>query len=159
MRFILITTLLLLSHVAHSDPLVAGSKSLGLKLGTANISTESYTVAGASINYFAIDNLSIGGAYEYWFSSGPDVSKITFESTYYVPTSDHIKPYLGLLYSRYFVEQVDDDIDAYGYRMGVAYIQSPLLFSAGIRQEKYTSDDVIFADDDATVEFIVGLSF
>ena len=43
--------------------------------------------------------------------------------------------------------------------MGVPYIQSPLLFSAGIRQEKYTSDDVIFADDDATVEFIVGLSF
>jgi hypothetical protein len=158
MRLILFTTFLLLSNLTHSASLTAGSKSVGIKLGGASIGSENYTIAGASINYFALDNLAVGAAYEYWFSGTPTVSKATAESTYYIPASAQFKPYVGLLYSRYFVED-NSDIDAYGYRVGIAYINSPMFFSAGLRQEKYTSDRAIFSNEDATGEFMIGFSF
>ncbi|PKH07262.1 ferrodoxin oxidoreductase beta subunit [Moritella sp. Urea-trap-13] len=131
---------------------------MGIKLGSASIGSEDYTVAGVSINYFALDNLAVGTAYEYWFSGKPTVSKATLESTYYLPASEQLKPYFGLLYSHYFVED-NADIDAYGYRVGIAYINSPMFFSAGLRQEKYTSDRAIFSNEDATGEFMIGFSF
>ena len=158
MRLLLLTAFLLLSNLAHSAALSAGSKSVGIKLGGASVGPENYTIAGASINYFALDNLSVGAAYEYWFSGSPTVSKITVDSTYYIPASEQLKPYFGLLYSHYFIED-NTDIDAYGYRVGIAYIKSPMFFSAGLRQEKYTSDRAIFSDNDATGEFIIGFAF
>ncbi|WP_232784227.1 ferrodoxin oxidoreductase beta subunit [Moritella sp. Urea-trap-13] len=158
MRLILLTTCLLFSNLAYSASLTASSKSLGIKLGSASIGSEDYTVAGVSINYFALDNLAVGTAYEYWFSGKPTVSKATLESTYYLPASEQLKPYFGLLYSHYFVED-NADIDAYGYRVGIAYINSPMFFSAGLRQEKYTSDRAIFSNEDATGEFMIGFSF
>lgn len=158
MRTILLTIYLLFCNVAHSAPLEARSKSIGIKLGSASIGPESYTIVGASINYFVIDNLSIGGAYEYWFSGSPSVAKTTVDSTYFIPASEQFKPYLGLLYSHYFIDD-NADINAYGYRVGIAYVNSPMFVSAGLRQEKYTSDRAVFLDDDATGEFIVGFSF
>lgn len=158
MRLLLLTTFLLLSNLSHSASLTAGSKSVGIKLGGASIGPESYTIAGVSINYFALDNLAVGAAYEYWFSGKPTVSKATIESTYYIPASAQLKPYVGLLYSHYFVDNFAD-IDAYGYRIGVAYINSPMFFSAGLRQEKYTSDRAIFSDNEATGEFMIGFTF
>lgn len=158
MKLVLLTTLLLLSNLAHAATLSASSKSVGIKLSSASIGSESYTIVGASINYFVVDNLSIGAGYEYWFSGSPSVSKLSLDSTYYIPLSEQFKPYAGLLYSRYFLENIDD-VDAYGYRAGIAYINSPMLLSAGIRQEKYTSDDVYFSDDDPTAELVIGFAF
>jgi len=127
-------------------------------LGGASIGFEEYTIAGISVNYFAVDNLSIGAGYEYWFSGSPTVSKATLESTYFIPATEQLKPYFGLLYSHYFIEKFND-IDAYGYRVGIAYIKSPMLFSAGLKQEKYGTDRASFSDNDATGEFIIGFSF
>lgn len=158
MKLALLTTLLLLSNLAHSASLSIHSKSVGIKLSSANVGQESYTIVGASINYFVIDNLSVGAAYEYWFSGTPSVSKASLDSTYYLPINEEIKPYAGLLYSRYFIENTSD-VDAYGYRAGVAYIKSPMILSAGIKQEKYTSDNASFQDEDPTAEFVVGFSF
>ncbi|MEI6896728.1 MAG: ferrodoxin oxidoreductase beta subunit [Psychromonas sp.] len=158
MKLLLITTFLLLSNLAHSAALLSGSKSLGVKLSGASIDGEYYSIAGISFNYFAIDNLSVGGSYEYWFSGSPTVYKATAESTYYVPASKTFRPYFGILYSHYFIED-DHDIETLGYRVGVAYMQEPLYFSGGIKQEYYLSDSSIFSDEDMTVEFMVGLEF
>jgi len=158
MRLLLLASLLFFTHIANSATLTAHSRNVGVKLSSASIGDEDYTVAGASFSYFVADNLSLGTAYEYWFSGSPSVSKITLDSTYFIPASEKIRPYLGLLYNHYFVGD-NSDIDSYGYRAGVAYIQEPMLLSAGIRQEKYMSDRSIFSNDDTTAEFVVGFSF
>lgn len=158
MKLLLLSTLILFCNLAHSAQFNAGTKSVGIKLSGASIGHESYTIAGVSINYFVIDNLAIGGAYEYWFSGKPSVSKTTLESTYFLPTSKAVRPYLGLLYSHYYIAD-NANIDAYGYRAGISYIKSPLLLSVGIRQEEYSSDRVIFTGNDVTGEFIIGFSF
>lgn len=161
----LLQTLLLASFVSfffnnsvYSASLTAGSKSVGIKLGSASSGSEHYTVAGASLQYFALDNLAVGAAYEYWFSGNPTISKASLQSTYYIPFTAQIKPYIGVLYSHYFVED-RSDIDAYGYRLGVAYIKSPMILSAGIKQERYTSNRPVYFDQDPKLEFMVGLSF
>ncbi len=149
---------LFFNNSANSASLFAGSKSVSIKLGTASSGNQNYTIAGASLQYFALDNLAIGGGYEYWFSGSPTISKASLQSTYYFPLEQHIKPYLGVLYSHYFVED-SSDIDAYGYRLGVAYIKSPMILSAGIKQEKYTSSNPVYFDQDPQLEFMVGFSF
>ena len=146
------------NNIAHSASLFAGSKSVSIKLGTASSGNQNYTVAGASLQYFALDNLAIGGGYEYWFSGSPTISKASLHSTYYFSLDQHIKPYLGVLYSHYFVED-RSDIDAYGYRLGVSYIKSPMILSAGIKQEKYISNNPVYFDEDPRLEFMVGFSF
>lgn len=158
MRLILLTPLLLLSSLAQSAAFSAGNKSLGIKLSSASIGAENYTIAGASLNYFIIDNLALGGAYEYWFSGKPSVSKIAIDSTYYFPTSQRLRPYLGVLYSHYFIGS-HSDIDAYGYRVGVSYLNTPMYVSIGIKQEEYSVDRAIFSNNDASGELIVGFSF
>jgi len=158
MKFLFLTILLLSSQLANSASLIAGNKSVGVKLSSASIGHENYTVAGASLHYFVVDNLALGAAYEYWFSGEPSISKASIESTYYLPIHEDIKPYLGLLYSHYFIED-HSDVDTYGYRAGIAYVKDPMLFSVGIKQEQYISDKSRFFDDDPTLEFVVGFSF
>ena len=155
---LLFTCLPLTSFLANSASLTAGSKGIGIKLGGASIGAENYTIAGLSAHFFVVDNLSAGAAYEYWFSGKPEVSKATLESTYFIPASEQIKPYVGLLYSHYFIGD-NSDLDAYGYRAGIAYIKSPLILSAGFRQEQYGSERAIFSDNDITAEFLIGYSF
>jgi len=149
---------LFFNNSANSASLFAGSKSVSIKLGTASSGNQNYTVAGASLQYFALDNLAVGAAYEYWFSGNPTISKASLQSTYYIPFTAQIKPYVGVLYSHYFVED-RSDIDAYGYRLGVAYIRSPMILSAGIKQERYTSNRPVYFDQDPKLEFMVGFSF
>jgi len=158
MKLFFLTILLLLSNLAQSATLTAGYKSVGVKLSSASVGHEDYTIVGASLHYFAVDNLALGGAYEYWFSGDPSISKGSLESTYYIPLHDQIKPYVGLLYSHYFIED-HHDVDTYGYRAGVAFVKSPMLVSAGIRAEKSISDSDRYIDEDPTFELVVGFSF
>mgnify|MGYP000636670315 CR=1 FL=1 len=81
-----------------------GSTSVGIRLGGASIGDENYTIFGISGNYFVIDNLSIGLGYEKWFSGDPSIQKATLESTYFLPASEKIRPYLGIFGRRIFFE-------------------------------------------------------
>jgi len=143
----------------QADMFSKGSKSIGIKLGSAYIGVESYTIAGLSGNYFVIDNLSVGLAYEAWLGGNPDVQKLTLESTYYVEASPEIRPYLGLLYRRILISNGFDDTNSYGYRAGIAFIQDNLLLSAGIVQERYDSSRGIFDATETYAEFIIGFAF
>ncbi|MEL0629719.1 ferrodoxin oxidoreductase beta subunit [Psychromonas aquatilis] len=158
MKYILALIILSFSQLSYAASLQAGNKSFDVKLSSASVGREDYTVAGVGLHYFAVDNLALGAAYEYWFSGEPSIAKGTLESTFYIPVHETIRPYFGLLYSHYFVGS-RSDVDTYGYRAGVSLINDPLLFSVGVRQEKHISGNSLFIDEDPTVEFVVGLSF
>jgi hypothetical protein len=144
---------------ASSNVFSKNSVSLGVKLGSASIGNQDYTILGLSGNYFIIDNLSVGLGYEKWYSGNPDIQKATVESTYFIPASEAVRPYLGLFYRRIMIDDGLDDINAYGYRAGVAFVQGRLVFSAGIVQERYESDRVFFNDTETYMEAAVGITF
>lgn len=158
-RIILAGALLSLTTLSsHSAGMSVGSKSIGVKLSSASIGREDYTILGLSGNYFVIDNLSIGAAYEYWFSGSPSISKLTVESTYFIPLAEKIKPYAGILASRYFVGDGFDDSNSHGFRAGLAFINSPVILSAGIKREYFSEDKGVFSGDSTTYEVVIGFS-
>jgi hypothetical protein len=144
---------------ASSNVFSKNSVSLGVRLGSASIGSEDYTILGLSGNYFVLDNLSVGLGYEKWYSGNPDIQKATIESTYFIPASEAVRPYLGVFYRRIMISDGLDDVNAYGYRAGVAFVKERLIFSAGIVQEKYESDRAIFNDTHTYMEATVGITF
>ena len=104
-----------------------GSTSVGIRLGGASIGSENYTIFGISGNYFVIDNLSVGLGYEKWFYGNPSIQKVTAESTYFIPVSEKIRPYIGVFGRRTFISGSDiigrdyEDTNSYGYRVGLAF--------------------------------------
>ena len=158
-------TLLICSISLQADMFSQGSKSIGVKLGSAYIGQENYTIAGLSGNYFIIDSLSVGLGYEKWFSGDPDVDKITAESTYFIKANDNIRPYAGVLYRRILISGSDrfgrsfDDVNSYGARAGLGIIQGNLLLSAGVVYEKYDTTQSLFDDSETYVELTIGFAF
>jgi hypothetical protein len=135
-----------------------GSTSLGIKLGSVSISNQNYTVVGLSGNYFILDDLSVGVGYERWFSASPSIQKLTAESSYFIPVDENIRPYVGVLYRHIFVSNFDN-INAYGYRAGLAIVNQNLLISGGIVQERYESRTAIFDKTHTYAEVVVGFFF
>jgi hypothetical protein len=158
MNYCLLICLLVTSFLTHAADFNKGSKGIAIKVSGASIGRENYTIVGASANYFVIDNLSVAGGYEYWFSGSPSVSKLSAESTYFIPMTEKFRPYLGALYSHYFISGSSDS-DTLGYRAGIAYLNSPMILSLGIKQEKFLDDRDIFSGADTTTELLVGFSF
>ncbi len=153
------------STLGVSNMFAQSNVSLGVKVGSASVGTESYTIAGLNMNYFIVDDLSVGLGYEKWFSGDPDISKITLESSYYIPVDKKVRPYLGVLYRRIMIGSSDrlnrsfDDVDSYGYRVGVAFVQKNMLLSAGVVQEKYDSTDGLFDETETYAELMIGFMF
>ena len=147
------------SFGASSNVFSKGSVSLGVKLGSASVGSEDYTILGLNGSYFVLDNLSVGLGYEKWYSGNPDIQKATLESTYFIPASEVVRPYLGLFYRRIMISDGLDDVNAYGYRAGIAFVKDRLIFSVGIVQERYESDRAIFNDTQTYMETTVGVTF
>lgn len=132
--------------------------SVGVLLGSSSIGTQNYTVVGASLNYFVIDDLSVGVGYESWFNANPSIQKLTLESTYYIPVDEAIRPYLGGLYRRVLISGLSD-VNAYGYRIGVAFIKDNILVSVGMVQEKYDTQWNLSDDTQSYGEIVFGIGF
>ncbi len=143
----------------HAGMFSQGSKSVGIKLGSASVGNEEYAILGLKGNYFAVNDLSLGLGYEKWFSGDPDIQKVTAETTYYIPAHEEVRPYLGLLYRRIIIGGGLDDVNAYGYRAGIAFVSDDFLISAGIVQEKYDSAQRVFGDTETYAELIIGFVF
>jgi len=89
--------------------------------GYASAFGDEYTILGAGLNYYLIDGLAIGAAFETWRGGSPTVSKLTFSTQYVFYQVPRIKPYVGVFYRRTFVTGIDD-LDSFGGRAG-AYLQ------------------------------------
>lgn len=146
------------SSVSVSNAFSAKSVSLGMRLGSSSIGNQTYTIAGLNVNYFLIDNLSVGLGYEKWFSATPDVQKLTVDSTYYIPASENIRPYAGVLYRHIMISGLNDT-NAYGYRVGVAIRQGRTLLSAGIVHERYETSSGNLDGTQTYGEVTIGIAF
>jgi len=146
------------SSLGTSKAFSKSNVSLGILLGSSSIGTQNYTVAGVSINYFIIDDLSVGLGYESWFNGNPSIQKLTLESTYYIPASEEVRPYIGGLYRRVLISGLPD-VNAYGYRAGVAFIKDNILVSVGMVQEKYETQGNLSSDTQSYAEIVFGIGF
>lgn len=130
--------LLLTSSSIYAGGLFSlGSKNVGVTLGTESSFGNTYTVMGANVNYFVLDNLSVGTSYQAFLGGTPDITQVTVPVTYHVPLENTTYvPYLGAFYNRTFIEKPYKDYDIYGGRAGLSLQTTPNSFmSVGWVQE------------------------
>ena len=141
--------IVLLGISLHAGMFSQGRTAVGIKLGSAYIGDEKYTIAGLSGSHFLFDNFAVGGEYERWFTGSPTIQKLTINGTAFAPVSENIRPYGGLFYRRIFISDGYDDTNAYGYRLGLSFVEGNFLISAGMVQERYETYG----------EILIGFSF
>jgi len=126
MKNILLTTLLLTSSLFADGAFSAGNKHMGFQLGTQTNFNNTYTVLGVNVNYFVIDNLSIGASYQAFLGSDPQINDITVPVTYYIPMENTAyRPYLGAFYNQRFMDNsAFEDYSILGGRLGISMATS-----------------------------------
>jgi len=136
-----------------------GSKNVGINIGTDNSYGNNYTVLGANVNYFLIDNLSVGASYQAYLGGDPQINQITVPVTYYLPMENiGFRPYVGGFYNQTFIDKPYEDYNVYGGRVGVTMpISNNSFMSIGWVQEFSSSDSS--RDNQGYPEFSAGLAF
>jgi hypothetical protein len=116
-----------------------GSVQVGVLAGGGTAFNNSYTILGAGVNYYVIDGLSLGLAYEHWSGTGPSISKTTPSVQYVFYQLDPVKPYIGAFYRRVTVSG-QPDYNSVGGRAGV-YIAAArhVAIGVGYAEEKALS--------------------
>jgi len=135
--------LLLLISTIHSEGLFAGgNKDFGVTVGSNNSFGNSYTTVGVNVNYYIIDNLSIGASYNAFLGDSPSINEVTVPVTYHIPIEGvSYRPYLGAFYNQTFIEDPFKDYNIWGGRIGVSLQTSMNSFmSLGWVQEFSTSN-------------------
>jgi len=136
-----------------------GEKNFGFSLGSSSNFGNNYTVAGVKVNYFIIDNLSVGAEYKGYLGEDPSMNQVTVPVTYHIPLENTTYvPYLGAFLNRTFIEEPFTDYNIYGGRAGVSLQISPhSFFSIGWVQEFSNTGDKI--KNDGYPEITGGFSF
>jgi len=137
-----------------------GAFSLGHKYFSFNISQDNdYTVVGAQVNYYMVDNLSAGVGVTTWLGDKPSITSFTLPVTYYMPLESSIRPYVGL-FARYTLVSGDyDNYSSFGGRAGLVLDVSPSTYTyAGWVQVKHNGDNLIDSSE-GYPEFGFGISF
>jgi len=106
------------SHGHAQNAFQQGSKRVSVIVGAGSSFDEDYLILGAGIGYYLIDGLEIGLNWQTWLGGDPSINQLTPEITYVVQTKSGFSPYIGALYRKTFIEDLDD-LSAYGGRAGV----------------------------------------
>jgi hypothetical protein len=116
-----------------------GSTQAVISGGTGYAFKETYFVLGLGANYYVVDGLNVGLAFEWWTGSSPGIYKLTPSVQYVFHQVPTLKPYVGVFYRRTYVDRLDD-INSMGGRAG-AYLQAGrnTYIGGGVVYEKYVS--------------------
>ncbi len=159
MKKIILLLLASSSIYAEGGVFSVGSKNVGFTVGTDNSFGNNYTVLGANVNYFIIDNLSLGASYQAFLGGTPDINQVTVPVTYHLPLENTTyKPYLGAFYNRTFMEKPYNDYDIYGGRAGLSVqtSQNSFMSFGWVQEFSNTGED---NENRGYPEFTGGFSF
>lgn len=159
MNKIILAIVFLISNLLAQSPFSQGNKHVSFSLGSSNNFNKNYMVAGVNVNYFILDNLSLGSNYKGYFGASPSIHQITVPVTYHIPLENTTyKPYLGAFFNHTFLDREFNDYNIYGGRAGFS-IQTSInsFISLGWVQEFGNSGDNI--KNQGYPEISAGLSF
>jgi len=81
--------------------------------GTGRAFYDDYLVLGLGASYYVIDGLNVGLGFESWSGGDPGMRKLTPSAQYVFYQLGRIKPYVGALYRRAYIDGLPD-IDSAG---------------------------------------------
>jgi len=141
MKKIILISLLTLSTLSAEGVFSVGHKNFGFTLGSSSSFGNTYTVVGATVNYFILDNISVGTEYKGFFGSDPKIQQLTVPVTYHLPLEHTTyKPYLGAFYNHTFINEPFSDYNIYGGRAGLSMQTSPNSFVSFGWVQEFSND-------------------
>ena len=108
-----------------SSSFTKGNTRASVAVGSGRYFNDDYLILGAGIGYYIANGLEIGLDLDYWSGGSPTIYELTPTLTYVFRNVPKVQPYVGLFYSRTYIENQDDSNSA-GARAG-------LFFPAGER--------------------------
>lgn len=143
-----------------------GASSFGVVVGSGSAFDENYFILGAGFGYYVAQGLELGIDAQHWFSSEPDITKVTPKITYVFSPLGSINPYVGAFYRRTFYSdgningQSIEDQNSYGYRLG-GYLNSSdgVYLGGGLVHEKYSDCNQLVDCSSTYPELILTVSF
>lgn len=141
MKKTLLALCLLLASL-HAEVFEKGDVTLGILVGGGSITSKDgekqYTLLGANVDYFFVNDLSLGFGYTQWVGSNPSISQVTIPLNYYYPTGENWRPYAGTFYRHTTMGGDFKDFNSYGIKAGaVVKIAQKAYLGAGWIQEYY----------------------
>lgn len=161
MKRVILTVLILIGSIATADVFDKGRSSVGIVAGSSSAHGETYTILGVGVDYFVVNGLSVGIGYYGWFGDEDNINQLTLSSSYYLPLSQKLRPYVGGFIRESFVSS-SEDYTSYGARGGLAITMSPNSYmSFGYTYEKYGNcSETIYRDCSSSYpELVFSLSF
>ena len=162
--------LTLLASLAFADSFVAGSRSIGITVGSGSVrysggvsaaaNVENYLIAGVGGDYFVRDNLAVGVGYRVWIGAAPTIHQATLPVTYYMPTPTNYRPYLGAFYRYTYIGSADyANYSSAGGRLGVAMLFRNGYAGFGWVQEVDIGRENVSETASGYPEAVIALSF
>jgi hypothetical protein len=137
----LLVVMLMFSLTSLAGPFNVGSKSLGIVLGTGEAFNDNYTIIGAGFGYYVVDGLELNIQAQAWLGGEPSINKVTPGVQYVFSRSEDLKPYLGVFFTRSFIDGFDDQ-DSAGVRAGAIFsTRSTYYVGLGVVYEDYLDCD------------------
>ena len=166
----IICSVALLGSLGFADSFVAGSRSIGITVGSGSVSysggaltgtaVENYFIVGVNGDYFVADGLSVGLGYRGWFGGTPVIHQATLPVTYYMPTESTLRPYLGGFYRYTHIgDKAYDDYSSAGGRFGLAMLFENGYAGFGWIQEIYFGRENVDERTSGYPEAVIGFSF
>ncbi len=144
---ILALVLTLFSMQARAGSFDKGTVTGTIAIGSGQFFNEDYLIFGVGVGYYLIDGVEAAIDVDTWTGGSPSIYEVTPKLTYVYDNPSKVKPYLGVFYSRMFIDGFDDS-DTLGYRAGMytpasdkAYIGIGVVYT-----ELQDCTDSIFVD-------------
>ena len=150
-QVVLFLSLLTFSLSNVAGPFSVGSKSLGIVLGSGEAFDDNYVIVGAGFGYYVVDGLQLNIQAQTWLGGDRDIDKITPGVQYVLSRNQKLKPYLGVFFTRSFIEDFENQNSA-GLRAGAIFsTSSDYYVGFGVVYEDYLDcDENRFVDCDDT---------
>lgn len=139
----MLAVLLFLIVSLQASEFEQGSLGLGISLGVGSMEvgneTQQYTLAGGNVDYFVMDDLSVGFRYLGWFGGTPSLNEVSLPVNYYYPYSKSFRPFGGMFVKQTFASDGYSDYSSYGVRVGgLMNFSKRAYLRIGIVEENYS---------------------
>ena len=149
-----------LEPVKPPSPFRQGGIQVGLGVGWASTSRESWTILGAGVGVFVFDGVQVELGSTFWLGGDPFVATITPALRYVFHFVPMVQPYVGTFYRHYFLDSGYLDTDSIGARGGVYFsLGKHVIVGGGIAYEHFLDDDVFTRRDDVYPELSIAAIF
>ena len=135
------------SASASISPFDQGRSNLVISAGSGSAFADDYIILGLGYGYYLLNGFQLGIKFDFWLDGSPGIYQVTPDIQYVFHQVPKVKPYVGVFYTRSYIEGFDD-LDAIGYRGGLYFVTSPRTYIGigGAYREYQDCTETVYSD-------------